>query len=55
MTYPTKPVNAAMNSFPIKLKNPPITVKTDHLPKFLIITAKPSNAEVQKFLPLKAI
>ena len=55
MTYPTKPVSDTINSFTIKLKNPPITVNTDHLPKFLIITANPSNADVQKFFPLNAI
>jgi len=58
-----QPVPAPTNSIPknkyfnlpIKLKKPPITVSTVHLPKFLTIKANPSRAAVQKLFPSKAI
>ena len=49
------PVAAATNNFPKNINTPPINVKEENLPKFLIITPKPLEAAVQKFSPVKAI
>jgi hypothetical protein len=44
-----------MNNCPKKLNTPPITVKVENLPKFLITIPKPVDAALQKFSPVKAI
>ena len=64
MTYIMQPVphpmaitpkNFKRIYLPKKLKNPPITVRTVHLPRFLTTKANPFKADVQNEFPSKAI